>query len=55
MKAAPKAVEIWDTGVDANMLKLVGKASVAVPEDFVSKTLRNAPSDDIKISVFERK
>ncbi|XP_026731669.1 probable 2-oxoglutarate dehydrogenase E1 component DHKTD1 homolog, mitochondrial [Trichoplusia ni] len=34
MQAAPNAVEIWDTGVDSSLLKLVGQASVAVPKDF---------------------
>ncbi|XP_075976075.1 putative 2-oxoadipate dehydrogenase complex component E1 homolog [Anticarsia gemmatalis] len=34
MKPAPNAIEIYDTGVDANMLKLIGQASVTVPEDF---------------------
>lgn len=36
MSAAPKAVETWDTGVDAGILKLVGQASVTTPTDFVS-------------------
>lgn len=36
IKSAPNAVEIFDTGVDANMLKLIGQASVSVPNDFVS-------------------
>ncbi|CAH2085300.1 unnamed protein product [Euphydryas editha] len=31
---APKAVEVWDTGVDRKLLKLVGQASVSTPEDF---------------------
>lgn len=34
LKPAPKAIETWDTGVNENMLKLVGEASVTVPEDF---------------------
>lgn len=36
MSAAPRAVELWDTGVDTEILKQVGRASVIVPDDFVS-------------------
>ncbi|OWR45857.1 2-oxoglutarate dehydrogenase [Danaus plexippus plexippus] len=35
MSAAPRAVELWDTGVDTEILKQVGRASVIVPDDFV--------------------
>ncbi|XP_045767945.1 probable 2-oxoglutarate dehydrogenase E1 component DHKTD1 homolog, mitochondrial isoform X2 [Maniola jurtina] len=35
MSAAPAAVEVWDTGVDKEMLKLIGRASVTTPSDFV--------------------
>ncbi|XP_063893768.1 probable 2-oxoglutarate dehydrogenase E1 component DHKTD1 homolog, mitochondrial [Helicoverpa armigera] len=34
MQAAPHAVETWDTGVDTGLLKVVGQASVTVPDDF---------------------
>ncbi|VVC91477.1 unnamed protein product [Leptidea sinapis] len=34
MSPAPKAVEIWDTGVRADILKSVGIASVSTPEQF---------------------
>ncbi|XP_073952200.1 probable 2-oxoadipate dehydrogenase complex component E1 homolog [Choristoneura fumiferana] len=34
MGGAPHAVETWDTGVDAGLLKLVGRASVITPSDF---------------------
>ncbi|CAB3236003.1 unnamed protein product [Arctia plantaginis] len=32
--SAPNAVETFNTGVDANMLKLIGQASVTIPDDF---------------------
>lgn len=36
------AVSVWDTGIPVNLLKFVGKKSVAIPEDFVSlKMLQN--------------
>ncbi|XP_045449250.1 probable 2-oxoglutarate dehydrogenase E1 component DHKTD1 homolog, mitochondrial [Melitaea cinxia] len=31
---APRAIEIWDTGVDRELLKLIGRASVSTPKDF---------------------
>ncbi|XP_068204205.1 2-oxoadipate dehydrogenase complex component E1 [Palaemon carinicauda] len=31
---APSAVEVWDTGVDASLLKFLGAKSVSVPSDF---------------------
>ncbi|XP_047531885.1 probable 2-oxoglutarate dehydrogenase E1 component DHKTD1 homolog, mitochondrial [Vanessa atalanta] len=34
MSPAPKAVEVWDTGVNKELLKLVGRASVSTPADF---------------------
>ncbi|XP_038217145.1 probable 2-oxoglutarate dehydrogenase E1 component DHKTD1 homolog, mitochondrial [Zerene cesonia] len=34
MRAAPKAVEVWDTGVHSDILKSVGNASVCTPSDF---------------------
>lgn len=41
MGGAPHAVETWDTGVDAGLLKLVGRASVITPGDFVSILFHN--------------
>lgn len=32
---APSAVETWDTGVDLNVLRYVGAASVTLPTGFV--------------------
>ncbi|XP_068622692.1 probable 2-oxoadipate dehydrogenase complex component E1 homolog [Battus philenor] len=34
MRAAPNAVEIWDTGVNTELLKQIGFASVSTPSDF---------------------
>ncbi|KAJ8724298.1 hypothetical protein PYW08_015772 [Mythimna loreyi] len=34
MQAAPNAVETWDTGVDTGLLKVVGNASVSIPDGF---------------------
>ncbi|CAH0723581.1 unnamed protein product, partial [Brenthis ino] len=34
MSPAPAAVEVWDTGVDAQLLQAVGRASVTAPESF---------------------
>ncbi|KAL4716322.1 hypothetical protein ACJJTC_014802 [Scirpophaga incertulas] len=34
MSAAPKAVETWNTGVDVNLLRLIGEASVRTPSQF---------------------
>ncbi|CAG9787105.1 unnamed protein product [Diatraea saccharalis] len=34
MRLAPRAVETWDTGVETNLLKLVGQASVQTPKNF---------------------
>ncbi|CAH0399251.1 unnamed protein product [Chilo suppressalis] len=34
MNLAPKAIDTWDTGVDINLLKLVGQASVRTPTQF---------------------
>ncbi|CAH2261934.1 jg6996 [Pararge aegeria aegeria] len=34
MSAAPAAVEVWNTGVDKEMLKLIGRASVTTPSNF---------------------
>ncbi|XP_047517650.1 probable 2-oxoglutarate dehydrogenase E1 component DHKTD1 homolog, mitochondrial isoform X1 [Pieris napi] len=34
MGAAPKAVEVWDTGVNTELLKTVAKASVSLPSEF---------------------
>ncbi|CAB3396919.1 unnamed protein product [Caenorhabditis bovis] len=33
-KQAPKCIETWDTGVDIDLLRFIGAASVKVPEDF---------------------
>ncbi|KAK7071265.1 putative 2-oxoglutarate dehydrogenase E1 component DHKTD1, mitochondrial [Halocaridina rubra] len=34
LKQAPKAVEVWDTGVDTSLLKFLGAKSVELPQDF---------------------
>lgn len=34
MSPAPKAIETWDTGVDENLLKTIGQASVRIPSEF---------------------
>lgn len=34
IQAAPNAVETWDTGVDTGLLKVVGQASVSLPDNF---------------------
>lgn len=36
MTAAPQAVETWDTGVNTELLKQIGIASVTAPPGFVS-------------------
>ena len=35
VQQAPPRAELWDTGVDIDMLKYVGAQSVRVPDDFV--------------------
>ncbi|CAK1541312.1 unnamed protein product [Leptosia nina] len=34
LSAAPKAIEVWDTGVNTDLLKTVAHASVHIPEGF---------------------
>jgi hypothetical protein len=32
---APRAITKWDTGVDVELLRFIGAASVKIPENFV--------------------